>query len=173
MEKKNSSKNPNKAAQTRPGKMKSRLYKDLWRRPGYLIRRLHQIHVGLFLEECADKELTPIQFGILSVLYNGEEMDQLTLSSSVGIDRTSGADVIKRLERRNLLYRTTSELDKRAKIITITQQGKDFVDKFRPSMARAQERLVEPLDEQEREQFFILVGKMLEANDAASRAPLS
>lgn len=157
----------------RPGKMKSRLYKDIWTRPGYLIRRLHQVHIGLFVEECADKDLTPIQFGILSVLYNGEEMDQLTLSNSVGIDRTSGADVIKRLERRDLLHRRTSEFDRRAKIITITRQGKKFVDEFRPSMARAQERLVAPLNEKEREQFILLVGKMLQANDAASRAPLS
>ena len=40
-------------------------YKDLWSRPGYLIRRLHKIHVGLFAEACGPENVTAVQFAIL------------------------------------------------------------------------------------------------------------
>ncbi len=156
----------------RPGKAKSRKYSELWKRPGYLVRRLHQIHVGLFVEECSGEDLTPVQFGILTVLQNGEEMDQLTLSTSVGIDRTSGADVIRRLERRGYVRRDASDHDRRAKIIRITNLGKDCVLRVRPMMARAQERLIGPLDDDERDDFLRLIEKLVNANNEASRAPL-
>lgn len=137
-----------------------------------MIRRLHQIHIGLFAEECANEEITPVQFGVLTVLQGGEEMDQLSLSTSVGIDRTSGADVFRRLERRGLLTRKPSEWDGRAKSIKITDVGREFVDRVRPHMARAQERLVEPLSHEEREEFYRIVNKMIEANNSSSRAPM-
>ncbi|MCV2866311.1 MarR family winged helix-turn-helix transcriptional regulator [Albidovulum sediminicola] len=156
----------------RPGKVKSRTYEELWTRPGYLIRRLHQIHVGLFAEECGSDDLTPVQSAILSVLQGGEEMDQLTLSTSVGIDRTSGADVIRRLERRGFLTRMASEFDRRAKIVKITDEGKKFIKRVRPNMVRAQDRLIAPLDDEEREEFFRLINKLVDANNEASRAPM-
>lgn len=147
-------------------------YTELWSRPGYLVRRLHQIHIGLFAEEFAGQDITPIQFGMLSVLYSGVEMDQLTLSSAVGIDRTSGADVIKRLERRGLVSREPSARDRRAMAIKISDQGKEIVDASRARMVRAQERLMGPLTQRERRQFMALIGKLIEANNDASRAPL-
>ncbi|MCB2094295.1 MAG: winged helix-turn-helix transcriptional regulator [Rhodobacteraceae bacterium] len=156
----------------RPGKVKSRTYEELWTRPGYLIRRLHQIHVGLFAEECGGADLTPVQSAILTVLQGGEGMDQLTLSTSVGIDRTSGADVIRRLERRGLLTRISSEQDRRAKIVKITVEGRTFLKRVRPRMARAQDRLIAPLDDEEREEFFRLINKLVDANNKASRAPM-
>lgn len=153
-------------------KAKPRKYRDLWGRPGYLIRRLHQIHVGLFAEECAPEDITPVQFGVLTVLQGGEEMDQLTLSTAVGIDRTTGADVFRRLERRGLLTRRPSEKDGRAKLNKITDAGREFVDRVRPMMARAQERFVDPLDEAERKEFIRLMNKLIDANNSSSRAPL-
>jgi DNA-binding MarR family transcriptional regulator len=148
-------------------------YTELWGRPGYLVRRLHQIHVGLFAEEFAGEDVTPVQFGMLSVLCSGTEMDQLTLSSAVGVDRTSGADVIKRLERRGLVQREPSVTDRRAKTIRITDKGREMVDATRPRMVRAQERLVAPLTGPERRQFIALIRKLIDANNDSSRAPLA
>ncbi len=147
-------------------------YSELWNRPGYLVRRLHQIHIGLFAEEFAGQDITPVQFGMLSVLYADAEMDQLTLSSAVGVDRTSGADVIKRLERRRLVRREPSVSDRRAMSVRITEEGKAWIDAARPRMVRAQDRLIGPLTGPERGQFIALVRKLIEANNDASRAPL-
>ncbi|MEO1198594.1 MAG: MarR family winged helix-turn-helix transcriptional regulator [Pseudomonadota bacterium] len=148
-------------------------YSDLWSRPGYLVRRLHQIHVGIFANEFDDMDLTPIQYAMLSVLSSGKEFDQLTLSTAIGIDRTSGADVIKRLARRGLLDRVPSEVDRRAKVIRITDEGKALVERMHPAMERAQDRFLGPLTERERKEFFRLLRKLVISNNDASRAPLA
>ena len=36
-------------------------YTDLWSRPGFLIRRLHQLHIAIFLEECGDYDVTLVE----------------------------------------------------------------------------------------------------------------
>jgi len=156
---------------TRPGKNPGKPYADLWSHPGFLVRRMHQIHLGLFLEECRDCEITPIQFAILTVLYSGDAVDQITLSSSVGIDRTSGADVIRRLHRRNLLERVPSRQDRRAKLVHITDEGRTFVRRVQPRMEQAQERFIGPLTPAEQAQFIKLAEKIIRANNEASRAP--
>ena len=158
---------------TRSGKEPGRPYADLWGRPGFLVRRMHQIHVGLFAEECKNFDITPIQFAILTVLYGGRALDQITLSTAVGIDRTSGADVIKRLVRRGLVERIPSTEDRRAKLVHITGDGQALVRRMQPRMERAQERLISPLSPAERAMFNELIGKIIQANNDASRAPIA
>ena len=147
-------------------------YADLWSRPGYLVRRLHQIHAGLFSDELAPSDITPVQFGLLTVLRDGQAMDQITLATEVGIDRTSGADVIRRLERRGLVERIQNPADRRAKIVRITAAGSRLVAELQPAMERAQARLLGPLSEGRRREFIALMQELIRANNAASRAPL-
>jgi len=109
---------------------------------------------------------------MLSALESGEEIDQLTLSTAVGVDRVSGADVIRRLERRGLLERNLSEQDKRAKLIKITDSGRAYANRIRPMMARSQNKLIEPLTSEEHEEFMRLIKKLVDANNKASRAPM-
>jgi MarR family transcriptional regulator, lower aerobic nicotinate degradation pathway regulator len=59
--------------------------------PGFLIRRLHQIHVAIFLEECAAFSITPVQFSLLKALSSGAEMDQATIATQICVDRTTTA----------------------------------------------------------------------------------
>ena len=40
----------------------------LWSRPGFLVRRLHQIHAAMFAEECGAFNITPIQYGLMTIL---------------------------------------------------------------------------------------------------------
>ncbi len=158
-------------ARGRLGKEPGRPYADLWSRPGFLVRRMHQIHIGLFSEECRDYEITPIQFAILTVLYSGTAVDQITLSNSVGVDRTSGADVIRRLFRRGLVKRVPSKEDRRAKLVHITDEGKALVRKMQPQMERAQARFLSPLSSAEQAKFMDMIEKIIRANNDASRAP--
>lgn len=156
----------------RPGKVKSGSYEELWSRPGYLIRRLHQVHLGLFAAECGAEDITPVQFAILTVLRNGEEMDQQTLSTSVGIDRTSGADVIRRLNRRGLVTLAPSKVDRRANLVQITPAGREFAERLKPMVVQSQDRLMAPLTAKEQASFYRLVDKLLAANNDSGRAPM-
>ena len=146
-------------------------FQNLADRPGHLIRRLHQIHVALFIEECGKHDLTPVQFGVLTVLLDGEVRDQVTIAAMIGVDRNTAADVIRRLAKRALLERPDSPKDKRTKLAKITSAGKKLVEKVQPGMIKAQTRLIDPLSEEEYALFMKLTQKLISANDLSSRAP--
>ncbi len=61
----------------------------------------------------------------------------------------NAADVIRRLERRGFLDRPSSTKDKRAKLARITEEGLKIAQDAFPLMIKAQERLSDPLDEEE------------------------
>lgn len=148
-------------------------YDDLWERPGFLVRRLHQIHIGLFADACGTSDLTAVQYAILSVLFANPGLDQLTLSRAVGIDRTSGADVIRRLVKRGLVDRSQSELDRRAQVVTLTDEGRAIAREVRPMMEAAQDALLAPLSEKDQRSFMKMLRHLVLSNNEASRAPMS
>ena len=63
----------------------------LYRMPGHLIRRCHQISVALFLEECAAYDATPQQYAVLSALAENDGVDQITLAGLCAFNRTTAA----------------------------------------------------------------------------------
>ncbi len=147
-------------------------YTYLWDRPGFFIRRLHQIHVAMFLQECDEFDITPVQYAVISVLYDGVPLDQKTLATKIGADRNTTADVIRRLNRRGLVSHTININDRRAKLAQITEEGKRVVEGVYPLMWRAQERFIDPLTPEEADQLQYLLKKMLLANNDAGRTEL-
>lgn len=144
----------------------------LWQRPGYLIRRLHQLHYALFFEECADSDITPVQYGLMTILSTTPDADQIAIANNLGIDRTNVADVLRRLSDAGLVERRRSETDRRAVISRLTPRGEDVLRQFYPAMLRAQERLLECLEPEERATFVATLVKLLEANNKFGRASL-
>ena len=145
---------------------------SVWNRPGFLVRRLHQIHVAIFLQEMAEDNITPIQYGLLSVLADLPGLDQMSLAEEIGIDRANVADVLTRLESRGLVVRTVSAQDNRRKFCAPTKQGLAFVKKYHENMQRAQDNLLRPLKPAERVEFMRLLRCIVEAGNDLGRAPL-
>jgi DNA-binding MarR family transcriptional regulator len=137
--------------------------------PGHLLRRCQQIAVAVFLEECRDFELTPLQFALLSALDRFGSMDQVTLGAA--LDRTTIIVALKRLEEREFITRTISEKDKRANIVAITDAGRQTYRDVSPSVLRAQKSMLSPLNARERAQLIALLKKMADGNNSLSRAP--
>jgi len=144
----------------------------VWSRPGFLIRRLHQIHYAMFLEECKEGGITPVQYGILTVLAHEPWLDQTEIAYEVGLDRTTAADVIRRLEEKGLVERRVNRLDRRARQAAVTQKGLDMMDELQDSMARSQRRLLQPLRQRDQKIFMSLLLELVEANNQYGRAPL-
>lgn len=95
----------------------------LHERPGFLARRMHQIHVSLFSERCAAFRITPLQYSLLSTLQSLGESDQTTLAIAVALDRTTTTGALKRLAARGLVSRSTSVHDRRAQVCRLTPEG--------------------------------------------------
>ena len=141
-------------------------------RPGYLIRRLNQIHYAIFFEECKQFNITPVQYGMLTALSVTPGIDQKTLGHELGLDRTNTADVLKRLEERGLVRRVPSVVDGRVKNAFITPEGEKITGSMFGAMANAQERLLAPLPVPERKKFMDLLLLLVEANNDLGRASM-
>jgi DNA-binding MarR family transcriptional regulator len=141
----------------------------LWARPGFLIRRLHQINYALFFEECAGFDITPVQYSLLTTLSLNPDTDQHTLGREVGIDRTNVADVLRRLEQRGLLTRRKGEVDRRAVLARLTPTGEKVTREMFKAMQRAQARLLEPLPPKERAALMAGLLRLVDANNHLGR----
>jgi DNA-binding MarR family transcriptional regulator len=141
-------------------------------RPGFLIRRLHQIHLALFAEECAVFGITPVQFSLLSVLAMQPGLDQAALAFAVGVDRATTANVVARLEKRGLLRRRSGPTDRRVKQVALTTAGHRLLARIDPHARRAHERTLETLRPAERARFVALLRALVDAGNAHGRAPM-
>jgi len=123
----------------------------MWTRPGFLIRRLHQIHYGLFFEECGHETITPLQFGMLTVLTEHPEgVDIGALAVQMGIDRSNTADIARRLARRGYVKQEPAKTDRRKVVSRITKEGRTFLKRMEPPMQKSQDRLLRPLSSEQR-----------------------
>ncbi len=137
----------------------------------HLLRRGHQIAVGLFLDTCGAHDLTPLQYLLLCLLATDGPQDQVTLGGAAALDRTTVAVVLRNLEQRGLVHRKVSPRDRRAKIVSLTRAGARLEDAARLDVELARSRLVQPLTQEERSDLVRLLSKLAEANNAFSRAP--
>ncbi|MEF7616620.1 MarR family transcriptional regulator [Aquincola sp. MAHUQ-54] len=144
----------------------------LFSRPGFLIRRLHQIHTWLFAEETQAYNITPVQYSLLTALAEHGEMDQNTLAYEIGLERTSVAEVLPRLEARGVVERRQSPLDRRVKLVKISRKGRALAKRMAAAAQRAHDRTIELLPPEEREQFMLQLIKLVEANNDGSVVPL-
>ncbi len=127
----------------------------------------------MFLKAMLEENITPIQYGLLSILLDRPGLDQLSVAKELGIDRANVGDILNRLERRKLLTRVVDPSDKRRKICLPTRDGVAFVHKYHQNMQHAQERLLEPLSPQERKTFMSLLRRLVGENNDAGRATLT
>jgi DNA-binding MarR family transcriptional regulator len=147
--------------------------KPLQERPGFLIRRLHQIHVALFMEECGAEKITPVQYSILSALDQMGNVEQIALSRAVGLDTTNVADVLARLERQRMVRRRLSPHDKRRKVVTLTESGRAVLRRIDAGAARAHERTLAALEPKARDRFVRDLARLVEVNKVVGPALLA
>lgn len=139
--------------------------------PGHRIRRLHQISVGIFLQELGDIGLTPVQYAALQTVAQSPGLDQRTLAGSIALDTSTTGGVIDRLEQRGWLERRTAPDDRRVRQLWLTEGGQAVLAQAVPAVQRAQAQILAPLDETDRQTFLRLLQQLVDTNNAHSRAP--
>jgi MarR family transcriptional regulator, lower aerobic nicotinate degradation pathway regulator len=147
--------------------------KPLQERPGFLIRRLHQIHTALFADECAGEGITPVQYSILTALDQMGVAEQIVLARAVGLDTTNVADVLARLERQRLVRRRVSQHDKRMKAVSLTESGRALLRRVDAGAARAHERTLAALAPKDRARFMRDLTKLVSLNNEISGVALA
>ena len=140
--------------------------------PGYLFRRMQQIAVALFIEECKAFELTPVQYAALIAIHTHPGIDATRLSAVIAFDRSTLGSVIERLEFKKLIDRKPSGEDKRVKLLYLTKAGAAILREIMPSVEKAQARMLQPLKPADSKVLLSLLTQLVDLNNEASRVPL-
>ena len=148
------------------------LLPDVYKAPGHLIRRAQQIAVAIFFEEFEGWDVTPVQYAALIAIRDKPGMDQRTLVNYIAIDRSTVGSMSKGLEERKLIYRVTPKENQRIKQLFIKPAGERLLDDTRIIIARAQDRILAPLNKADQTIFMELLTRLVKLNNELSRAPL-
>lgn len=133
---------------------------ELTDRPGFLLRKAHQVAVAIFTEEARHLSLTPPQHNVLSAVARFPGCSQSEISRAVGYDRATIGAVLVGLEARHLVRRQSSPHDRRLKVLTLTRQGKELLQAAAPVTKHINHRVVEALSADERRVFIRCLAKI-------------
>jgi DNA-binding MarR family transcriptional regulator len=139
--------------------------------PSHLLRRCNQYFGDLFGRETGDRDLTRQQYLVLAVLDQNDRASQTALVEATGIDRSTLAEMVRRMLVRGLLSRSRTQMDGRANEITITQAGRRILRSARLAAERAERALLDPLPPPERSRFVRSLALIASAADQLSSIP--
>lgn len=143
---------------------------DLETSPGHLLRRANQFATDLYTNEQDAVALTQRQFAVLWAIDQREGASQTELVQATGIDRSTLADMIVRLQGKDLLARRRTDEDQRANSVRITPTGRRAMRAALPLVMRSETGILEALPQRMRAEFIKAL--TLIAN-AATEAQLS
>ncbi|APG46640.1 MarR family winged helix-turn-helix transcriptional regulator [Phaeobacter porticola] len=141
--------------------------------PGHLIRRLHQISVALFADHMARNaiDLTPVQFAAIEAVAHQPGVDQATIAARIAYDRATLGKVIDRLESKALIRRSVSPTDRRARVVTLTDEGHALLIEALPIVQALQAEILTGLTPAEQAQMTSLLTKVTQLSGGLRRAP--
>jgi DNA-binding MarR family transcriptional regulator len=132
--------------------------------PGFLIRRLNQIGISLFLDRLADFNITPLQSTIISIADRYPGLTQKAIAAKAMLDASTTHDIILRLEAKGLLTRKKDPGDQRSRVIELTAIGVKALRTIEPVLRATQKELVSSLSSQDRATLVRLLSTLIEAH---------
>jgi DNA-binding MarR family transcriptional regulator len=156
----------------RDGDVAGNPLEELYRRPGFMIRRVHQIAVSLFIEETGKLGVTNRQYGILFVLEHRPGIDQISVAGLLGLDRSTTGMVLTKLEDDGLVVRSVDASDRRRHSLQLTRAGKRLLSQLAEPARKAKARVLSAFTPREQTLFLQLLGKFTRAFNESTRVPL-
>ena len=144
---------------------------ELYQRPGFMIQRVHQIAVSLFMEETGKLGVTNRQYGILFVLRHQPGIDQISVANLLGLDRSTTGMVLKKLEADGLVARSAVARDRRRHSLQLTRSGQALLRQLTEPAKRARARVLSAFTPREQKLFLQLLGKFIRVFNESTRVP--
>ena len=131
----------------------------------HLLHRAQQVAVDLSAAALATTGLTIRQFAVLAALNDEDGQTQSSLVEVTGIDRSTLADMVARMEKSGMVARIKSSRDARAKAVSLTDIGRNAFEKAAPVVQAADAELVSQLRKSRR---VSLLESLLTIGDGAA-----
>lgn len=143
-------------------------HKALDRSAIHLLHRAGQCAGDVFSEQVVTGNLTPRQFAILLTISQEEGLSQTDVVERTGIDRSTLADIIRRMLKKGLIRRRRTRHDARVYAVRLTDEGRSALTAAEPAAVQADARLLAALPEAKRAEFLeslsAIVGAVSSAN---------
>lgn len=133
--------------------------------PGHLLRRCQQRAVELFAAEMGEQGPTPRQFALLLCIRQNPGASQIELVRRSGIDRSTLAEMLRRLIERGLVARRRTKDDQRANALRLTAEGEALLTKAIPEVMAVQERILAPIPRAQRARMIALLSLIADLPD--------
>lgn len=144
---------------------------DLSQAPSHLLRRCVQYANDLFSHEPGASDLTKQQFTVLAAVEQNEGMSQTDLVTITGIDRSTLAEMIRRMIEKGLLDRERTESDARANAVRIAAGGRKALRSARTASERVEKALLGSLAAGDRAKLIKMLGAVVAQAEAEEASP--
>lgn len=144
---------------------------DLGMAPALCARRLYQLGAALVAAHTLEARLTPLQFAALQAVHNQPGLDQRALAGLIAQDAPTTTTIVEKLAERGFMVRGAAPADGRAKLLSLTDAGREVLLRLQPQVRKAQAALLRPLPRAEQLQFMRLLVTLLEAHGKMPKPP--
>jgi DNA-binding MarR family transcriptional regulator len=134
------------------------------RAPVHLAGQLGQIMKGVVSEVLEPHGLTPPHWGVMVAIAREPGTDQRRVCERQSMDPNSASRLIDELEEMGLVRRVPSATDRRANRLEFTDKGRRLRQKLRGPILEAQDRVLAPLEREEKHLLLQLLTRVVEAN---------
>lgn len=138
---------------------------DFSESPSHLLKRCAQYFGDLYAHEIGSSELTKQQFTLLAALEHNDGASQTALVDITGIDRSTLAEMVRRMLEKGLLGRERTEEDQRANSVVISPNGRKALRTARTASERAEKAMLDALPPAERQRFVKLLAVVAGAGE--------
>src|SRR5438046_2908735 len=129
----------------------------------HLLHRAGQCAEVLFTNETGKADLTPRQYAILASVSHNPDISQTGLVEQTGVDRSTLADVVRRLVKKGLLQRKRTRRDARMYAVRLTARGQSILGNVRPLASKVDQRILAVLRSDQRGSFIDALGEIVRA----------
>lgn len=120
---------------------------------GYLTNKVHSLLKIILNREFkqAGFNLTTEHWAVLFIILTNPESTQSFISEKSLRDKTNVTRIIDSLEKQNLVTRNPDKRDRRAHLISITEEGKETIQKLIPIVVEVNKFAEQNINEQDLE----------------------
>jgi MarR family transcriptional regulator, temperature-dependent positive regulator of motility len=128
------------------------------RSPTHLVHRVAQCASDVFSAEVFqarvdESDLTPRQVAVLSTVAQNEGLSQTAICERTGIDRSTLADLVRRLKKKGFLERRRRKEDTRTYAVTLTEEGWRALRTIEPLAKKVDEQVLAAVPTKDRAVF--------------------
>ena len=136
----------------------------------HLLHRAEQSATDIFSRIAPAGMLTPRQFAILAAIEANQGLSQTGLVENTGIDRSTLADIVRRMLDKGFVQRERTPGDARAYAVRLTRKGGNMLKKMRPFADEVDRRIVDAIPAEQRKVFLSVLNHMVQALAAPKKA---